>query len=151
MKERYMLRCAVFLILTKRENDKEFVLLQKRFNTGLLDNMYDVSCSGHLEAGETLIQAMIRETKEEIGIDICKEDLTYSSTMHAKFTDAEYLLVTFSANSYKGNPSIMEPDKCSDLSWFEIDNLPDNIADTRKIMIYNYRNKIPYCDYGFNK
>lgn len=150
MKERYKLRCAVFLILTKEENGKEYILLQKRYNTGILDDKYDVSCSGHLEEGETLIEAMIRETKEEIGVDINKCDLKFSSTMHANFEDTEYLLITFSSTKYKGIPSIMEPNKCNELKWFDINELPEQLADTRKIMIENYKNNNNYSEYGFN-
>ena len=70
MKERFMIKCAVFLILTKIENNKEYILLQRRYNTGILDGQYDVSSSGHLENGETLKESIIRETKEELGIEI---------------------------------------------------------------------------------
>lgn len=149
MKERYMLRCAVFLILTKIENNKEYVLLQRRNGTGILDGEYDVSCSGHLEKGESLTDAMIRETKEEIGILIDSKNLKYISTMHANFDGIEYLLITFSANNYNGTPCIMEPEKCDDLSWFDINVLPPNIADTRRIMIDNYKNGNAYKEYGF--
>lgn len=150
-KQRHMLKCAVFLILTKVENGKEYILLQKRFNTGILDNQYDVSCSGHLEKNETLVQAIIRETKEEIGINILPKDLRYISTLHAKFEEDEYLLIVFSTNKYKGTPIIMEPDKCSELRWFNINNLPNDLADTRLIMINNYKNSIFYSEYGFEK
>ena len=47
MKRRYTLRCVVFLLLTKLENNREYILLQRRFNTGILDGQFDVSCSGH--------------------------------------------------------------------------------------------------------
>lgn len=149
MKERYKLRCAVFLILTKIENGKEYILLQKRQNTGILDNEYDVSCSGHLEAGETIKEAMIRETKEEIGIDIYADELKTSSIMHAKFIDSEYLLITFSTHIYKGTPTIMEPNKCSELKWFDIKNLPEEIAENRKIMVENYLLNNNYSEFGF--
>lgn len=151
MKDRYKIRCAVFLILTKRENDREYVLLQRRFNTGLLDGQYNVSASGHLEQNESLKDAMIREAKEEIGIDIKKEDLNYVSNMHAKFKDNDYLFTTFSASKYQGFPNIMEKDKCDQLQWYEIDNLPTNIIETRKIMIDNYLTNNQYCEYGFDK
>ncbi len=149
MKERHKVRCAVFLMITKEENGTEYILLQRRFNTGLLDGQYDVSCSGHLEKGETLIEAMIRETKEEIGVDVKREDLRYSSTIHANFSDAEYILVAFTTNKYHGIPSIMEPDKCDELKWFDINNLPETLADTRKIMIDNYKKHNLYSEYGF--
>lgn len=152
MKERYTLRCAVFLILTKIENNKEYILLQRRYQTGILDGQFDVSCSGHLEKDETLKEAMVRETKEEIGITIKQEDLKYSSTIHAKFSDAEYLLIAFHATKYEGIPSIMEQDKCNELTWFDIDSLPyQEIADTRRIMIENYKHGNLYTEYGFKQ
>lgn len=149
MKNRYTLKCAVFLILTKKENEKEYVLLQRRYNTGLFDGKYDVSVSGHLEQGETLVEAMLRETKEEIGIDIKKEALNYSSTMHANFKDSEYLFIIFVSDKYLGIPSIMEPNKCDELQWFDINDLPKDIIETRKIMIDNYLNNKIYSEYGF--
>lgn len=149
MKERYTVRCGVFLILTKKEKDKEFILLQRRYKTGLLDGQYDISSSGHLEKGETVAEAMIRETKEEIGIDIGKDDLRYVSTMHANFNGIEYLLITFSAYNYRGVPKILEKDKCDDLRWIDIKELPENIIPTRRIMINNYLTNNIYSEFGF--
>lgn len=37
--------------------------------------MWDVSVAGHIDAGETPKQAAIRETKEEIGLDLSENDL----------------------------------------------------------------------------
>ena len=149
MKDRYSIFCAVFLILTKKEENTTQILLQKRQNTGILDGLYDVACSGHLEAGETLKNAMVREAKEEIGITINEKDLNLITTIHTNFDGVEYLLITFDTDNYTGTPKIMEPEKCSDLSWFDINNLPKNIADTRKIMIEDYLNKKNYDEYGF--
>ena len=149
MKKRYTLRCAVFLILTKIENNTEYILLQKRYHTEVLSGKYDVSCSGHLEENDSVKEAMIREAKEEININLKKEDLYFSSTMHAHFEDADYILITFWANTYQNTPKIMEPDKCNELKWFKINELPEDLADTRKIMIENYKNHIPYTEYGF--
>ncbi len=149
MQERFMLKCAVFLILTKKENNKEYVLLQKRYNTGVLDNTFDVSVSGHLENNESLEDAMIRETKEEIGVSIQKEDLNFVSIMHANVSYGDYIFVVFSSNKYNGKEQIMEKDKCSELKWFDINELPKDMDETRKIMIENYKNKNNYNEYGF--
>lgn len=149
MEKRYTIKCAVFLIVTKIENNEEYVLLQKRHHTGILDNQYDVSCAGHLEEGETLLQAVCREAEEEIGIRILEKDLTYISIMHANFSENAYILVTFHTSHYLGQPTIQEPDKCSDLRWFQLNQLPKELATTRKIMIENYLSKRTYCEYGF--
>lgn len=76
--------------------------------------------------------------------------MNYVCTMHANFKDGEYLLVAFSTRKYKGIPKIMEINKCDALSWFDINNLPSNLIDTRKIMINNYLNNNHYNEYGFN-
>ncbi len=56
------------------ENGK--ILLQKRAAVKkVFPNHWDVSVAGHMGAGEKTITAAIRETKEEIGIDIAAEDL----------------------------------------------------------------------------
>lgn len=149
MKERFKIKCAVVLILTKMENGKEYVLLLKRQNTGILDGKYDISCCGHLEKGETLKEAIVRETKEEIGIIVSKDNLHYSSTIHCDFEGDEYLLVAFYTNQYEGTPKIMEPDKSSELAWFPIHELPNEIADNRRIMIENYLNQNLYSEFGF--
>ena len=46
------------------------VLLQKRMNTGFMDGYYDATVSGHIEANESITQAALRETREEIGLEI---------------------------------------------------------------------------------
>ena len=52
-------------------DDKWNVLLQKRSgNKKLWPNMWDVTVGGHVDSGEFGRQALIRETKEELGIEI---------------------------------------------------------------------------------
>ncbi len=59
-------------------NSKNQVLLQKRSaNKRLWPNLWDMSAGGHVLAGEFGFQAIIREIKEELGINIKKEDITF--------------------------------------------------------------------------
>ena len=50
-------------------NEKGEVLIEKRVNKGLTPGKLDL-CSGHVDNEETQTQAMIRELKEELGIDL---------------------------------------------------------------------------------
>jgi len=55
---------------------KEQVLLQQRAATkSICPLLWDVSVAGHIDAGETNVEAAIRETQEEIGLKINAEDL----------------------------------------------------------------------------
>ena len=54
-------------LLMLRKGNK--VLLLRRFNTGYEDGNYCFP-GGHVEKGEPIYKAMIREAKEEIGIEI---------------------------------------------------------------------------------
>lgn len=50
-------------------NENGEVLIEKRVNKGLTPGKLDL-CSGHIDNEETQTQAMIRELKEELGIEI---------------------------------------------------------------------------------
>ena len=66
----YKIIPSVYLIL---ERDGK-ILLGRRCNTGFLDGHYGLA-AGHAEAYETFREAMVREAKEEIGIDIDVDNL----------------------------------------------------------------------------
>ncbi len=54
------------------------VLFQKRTATKRTwPNHFDISAAGHIDLGEDPITAAIRETKEEIGIDVASNDLQF--------------------------------------------------------------------------
>ncbi len=83
-KMRYKVTPAVWLCLFRTKDNGEIeVLLQKRQNTGYMDNRYDLSVSGHLEPGENASQAVVREAKEEIGIEVALEDLEFLTLVDA--------------------------------------------------------------------
>ena len=70
---------AVHLLLVK--NDR--VLLLRRYNTGYEDGNYSV-VAGHIEGGEDLKTAMIREAREEAGIEILRSKLEVVGVIHFK-------------------------------------------------------------------
>lgn len=62
-------------------NDKNEILLQYRCaEKKLYPNTWDCSFAGHISAGENSIQAVQREGKEEIGIDVDLEKLNFILT-----------------------------------------------------------------------
>ena len=53
----------------------EILLAQRAASKTICPLLWDVSVAGHIDAGETVEVAAIRETKEEIGLDISENDL----------------------------------------------------------------------------
>lgn len=51
------------------------LLSQRSAKKTICPLLWDVSVAGHIDAGETVKQAAIRETKEEIGLSISEKDL----------------------------------------------------------------------------
>lgn len=61
--------------LTRREGEQRFVLFQLRQTTKDTNpSCYDITAAGHLEAGETVAQA-VRELEEELGVAVPFEQL----------------------------------------------------------------------------
>ena len=154
-KKRFRLTPAVYLILEKDNK----VLLLKRANTGFQDGKYGL-VSGHMDGKETIAQAMIREAREEAGIEIASEDLEFVHVMH-RFNDelgyfdqgekhVERLDFFLRAKNWTGEIKNMEPHKCDDLSWFDVNSLPANTIDYILDAIKFANDKKYYSEFGWN-
>ncbi|WP_326950918.1 NUDIX domain-containing protein [Amycolatopsis sp. NBC_01307] len=84
--------------------------------------------SGKLDAGESLPAGAAREAAEEVGVLIDPADLRHVHTLHvAGSGPVPRLGVFFEARRWSGEPRNCEPDKCSAVDWFPLDNLPDEV------------------------
>lgn len=124
MENRYKSMIIVDLMLTRKNNEKTEVLLALRKNTGYNDGKYELP-GGHVEEGEDLIDAMIREAKEELNIELKRENLSIVHILH--HYKADRIIFRILAKKYEENIQIGEPDKCEKLEWFDINELPNNI------------------------
>jgi NAD+ diphosphatase len=78
--------------------------------------------AGFVEAGETLEQAVEREVREEVGIEV--RDITYFASQSWPFPSQ--MMVGFTANHASGELRI-DKAELSDARWFRIDALPGDI------------------------
>lgn len=58
-------------------NSHNEILLQKRATHVMFSNILDISFSGHIRSGETALDAVLREGKEELGIVLDRARLQY--------------------------------------------------------------------------
>ena len=138
-------------MLLKYESGKAKVLLQRRQNTGFMDGKWDLSCSGHVEHGESMKVAAAREAEEELGVTVLPESLDFFVLIHKreKERDLTYYNAYFVCKEFAGDPYIAEPEKCSELKWFDLDSLPDDLINDRKEALRAYLNGVRYIEYGW--
>jgi 8-oxo-dGTP diphosphatase len=123
------------------------VLLLRRFNTGYADGQYSVP-AGHLDGDETVMGAAMREAGEETGLRLEAGDLTFSSVMHRRDGD-ERVDFFVHVRRWQGEPANTEPDKCDELRWVQVDELPEDIIPYVKKAIRNHRDGIKFDEYGW--
>lgn len=125
----------------------EKILLSRRYKTGFEDGNYSLP-AGHTEQGESFTDALIREVQEETGVTLTPEDVFVSHVMHRKF-GRDTIDVFFTAKTWNGTPENLEADKCDDLSWFPIGELPPNTIPYVRQAIECSMNGTFYSEHGF--
>ena len=100
---------------------------------------------GHVELDEDFVEAAIREAKEEAGVDIKKQDLTFVHIVHRHSEDDNVIMdwidVYFEAKEWLGEPYNAEEEKCERLDWQELNNLPEKPDSIHKIEVVNILHK----------
>jgi 8-oxo-dGTP diphosphatase len=127
-----------------RENE---ILLLRRCNTGFADGMYSVP-AGHLDGDETVIAAAAREAREEIGVRLEADCIHFSQVMHRKDGDER---VDFFAHvsAWHGEPVNAEPEKCDEICWVGMDDLPENTIPYIRKALHNHRHGIKFDEFGW--
>ena len=121
---------TVFII-----NSKNQVLLQKRSpNKKMWPNTWDVTAGGHVLAGEFGFEAIIREAKEELGINLEKSDITFIGSATSENIKGDIINKHFN-EIYIANKEIdetklkLQEEEVSEVKWVEKDEIIKRIKD----------------------
>jgi len=136
--------CSNFVIMNGNK-----VLLQKRKNTGYQDGMWAL-VGGHIEDRESVFQATKREAKEELGIDVELNDMEIVHCIQLK-TNKDYIHYFVMIKKFKGIPKIIETDKADDLRYFDLNELPDNVAPSDRQGLEAINKGIRFSIFGFGE
>ncbi len=109
------------LVFLYKPNDKEILLAMKkrRFGTGKWNGV-----GGKLEGDETVLRSAVRETKEEICVEVSEEDLAQVATIDFYFDsnpDWDQRAHVFFVEKWEG-----EPEETEEMSpaWYKTDAIP---------------------------
>lgn len=122
--EREKFLSSVYLII---KNNKNEILLQRRCGTKLWPGFLALPV-GHIDKGENAYEAVIREAMEELGIEISIDNIIDTFVVNRRNKSLlPYYDVYFEVNNYSGEIRINEPEKCLELLWCDINNLPQDM------------------------
>ncbi|MBO7508855.1 MAG: NUDIX domain-containing protein [Alphaproteobacteria bacterium] len=80
---------------------------------------------GKLEPGEEPADCAARELSEETGIIIPPEKFQFICFTNDIYPDAHYITLHYRVNNVTAVPHPMEPTKCAEWKWFDLNNLPN--------------------------
>ena len=129
--QRFRVVPAAYVILL-RDDPRPQVLLQLREGTGYMDGHWATAAAGHVEAGESVFEAAVREAHEELGITVDATDLEPLTGMHRTGATGrsidERVDWFFACRRWTGEPRLVETEKAADLGWFALDDLPEPVV-----------------------
>lgn len=133
-------------------NEHDEILLQKRSRTKKMwPSLWDITAGGHVLTKEFGYQALIRETKEELNLDIKKEELifigcTISKNINNGLIDNHFNEFYIVRKNIDITTLTIDTDEVSDLKWISkeelLNKLHNNFEDlTTKKGCWEYLEK----------
>jgi ADP-ribose pyrophosphatase YjhB (NUDIX family) len=104
-------------IVVWQDDSKSQLLLGLGHSAENREEIYAVP-GGHWESGETLVDAVKRETAEEAGIEVCDVKLISVYEFFNPEKNKSYVTIGFEGILDKGVPTVMEADKKTNWGWY---------------------------------
>ena len=120
MKERAKFKGVVNLIIKQGDSVLMFRRTDGFFNHG--DGWWIVP-AGHIEQGETAIESVVREAKEELDIDVAPEDVEFAHIVSNLASKTECFDFFFVIKKYSGQLRNCEGDKCAEMRFISPEEL----------------------------
>ncbi len=140
-------KSASHMIITKEGK----ILLQKRKGSKLWPGYYALP-AGHIDDGENQYDALVREAKEEMGINLNSKNIINSYVvLRRNYFEIDgkklepYIDYYFEIEKYQGEPKIIEENKCEELLWVDPYNLPKPFINYAGAFLHNKDMKTYDC------
>ncbi|MFG3026650.1 NUDIX domain-containing protein [Streptomyces sp. NPDC048254] len=106
--------------------------------------------AGHCEQ-ESAIACLIREAKEEAGLEVAAADVEFVHVVHLLDTPGTVprMQLVFRARAWSGEPRVMEPAKCVGWGWWPADALPEPTVAYTRAAIDGIRHGRLYTEMGW--
>lgn len=128
-------------------SNKEILIQQRTKETKKLPNMWGASSAGGNSEDETIFETAIRETKEEIDINITKEDLIFIGNYKRINDFVEVFLVNKDIDISK---LVFDSKEVQDIKWISIEQF-ENMLKNKEAIRSGYDIFKMYIEGGFNE
>lgn len=141
--ERFRVALAVHVFLQRGDD----ILMLRRANTGYADGLISVP-AGHLDGDESVVAAALRETSEEVGIELDPGDVRVVGVMHRR-EEEERVDFFVAATAWSGEIANREPHKCSQLLWAPLASPPPDTVPYVREALTAYRQGEWFSTFGW--
>lgn len=139
---------AVLLVFKK---DNKVALLHRQ-NTNWMNDHWGV-VGGKVDKGESALKAAMREAKEEVGVTVNLAASDVSAVLYRTANDKDDLSpwvdIIFEITDWQGELYNAEPNSHSELKWFDLEDLPENITPFTKKYLQMLETGIKYDETGW--
>lgn len=128
-------------MLLRGSGEETEVLLQLRGpGASYMVGRWACGAAGHVELGESVAAAAAREACEELGIELDLDTITPLTTLQRTEPGnddpieqrADFFVV---ARRWTGEPTVQEPDKCEELRWCRLGDLPAPMVPHEEVVL----------------
>ena len=148
---------AAYVVFLREGPNGAEVLLHLRQGTGHMDGHW-ATIAGHVEAGESVLAAAVREASEEVGVKIAEADLVPLTVMQRTQNNddpiEERVDFIFTCRLWIGEPRRAELDKSAALGWFPLSDLPSPVVPHELLVLERLASGQPVplvIPYGFGR
>lgn len=113
----------------KKSGDEFYLLFQKRAALVHNGGTFDTTAGGHIDRGETPLNAAIRETREEIGIALNPSELYFLFGFNS---GSSIFSIYLSDRTNKDDHFTLNPDEVEELKWVALSDYDDFVDKNAK-------------------
>lgn len=128
------------------------ILVIKRAGSPYLDGYWSIP-AGHVDEGESAVAACVRETREEVGIELSKAEVTFWLVQQKTAADGEERVDFFFEAVLPGgqDPRRASPSEVAEFMWTAPSELPHPFAPYVESAMAARERRESYSDWGFGE